>query len=181
MERVAILSPVRQLSFSFVRQQRGPVKYSEADYARWTELYQEGKSFREIEALCGVPYATVAWRVRKKLGITDGRKCGRKKKYAGLSNAGVQRQWQLKEHYGLTLEQYEAKLSEQGGVCAICGKPPLGGSTSTASLHVDHDHVTGEIRALLCHKCNPAIGQFSDDPALLERAAAYLRRYQEAV
>jgi hypothetical protein len=42
-------------------------------------------------------------------------------------------------------------------------------------LAIDHDHVTGDIRGLLCHACNVALGLLNDDPELLEAAAGYLR------
>lgn len=48
-------------------------------------------------------------------------------------------------------------LDAQGGVCDICGSPESGWSTSPF-LHVDHDHVTGENRGLLCHQCNIGVG-----------------------
>lgn len=60
-------------------------------------------------------------------------------------------------------------LARQGGGCRICGKRP-----GKISLHVDHDHETGEIRGLLCVGCNNALGQFHDDPALIQRAIEYL-------
>src|SRR5438094_9480440 len=56
----------------------------------------------------------------------------------------------LKRKFGISLEQYEEMLAKQGGVCAICGAPPPEGT----SLHVDHDHETGEVRGLLCFPCN---------------------------
>ena len=180
MEQVAIFSRMGQISFSFMYKQRGPIKYSEEDYMRWVDLYKEGKSFREIAEVCDVPFATIAWRVRKKLGITDGRTCGRKKKYHGLSNADVQRQWQLKDHYGLSLVEREEMEKAQGGVCAICGDPPRGGKTAWARLNVDHDHKGGKVRALLCADCNHGIGKLKDNPILLEKAAAYIRAHQEA-
>ena len=52
----------------------------------------------------------------------------------------------LKRKYGLTLEEYDAMLEAQGGVCAICGEP----RPEERTLHVDHDHETGAIRGLLC-------------------------------
>ena len=55
--------------------------------------------------------------------------------------------------YGITAEQYNKMLAEQNGVCAICGRPP-----KTKRLHVDHDHKTGKIRALLCMMCNTKLG-----------------------
>lgn len=75
-----------------------------------------------------------------------------------------------KVKYGITLEQREALLRAQDGVCAICEQVELIG----IGLAVDHDHVTGKIRGLLCMRCNTALGRFRDDPKLLRRAAEYL-------
>jgi len=84
----------------------------------------------------------------------------------------------LREH-GLTPATYRAMLCAQGGVCAICGKAETAKRNGkTAWLSVDHDHGTGRVRQLLCSACNTAIGMFRDDPELLERAAAYLRRHR---
>ena len=55
----------------------------------------------------------------------------------------------------MTLEDYERMFDAQGGVCAICGKP----RPEERTLHVDHDHETGEIRGLLCFSCNNALGR----------------------
>lgn len=77
----------------------------------------------------------------------------------------------------MTLEQYDELFYEQGGGCAICGSEESGRST-TDWLHVDHDHVTGEIRGLLCNRCNVGLGSFTDDLELLLNAVEYLRSYQ---
>jgi len=84
--------------------------------------------------------------------------------------------------YGIEWEQYEKMLAEQGGVCAICQRPPTGRGTSGQRLHVDHDHSCcpgnrscGKcVRALLCTNCNRGIGYFQDNPALLRVAINYL-------
>ena len=82
--------------------------------------------------------------------------------------------------YGVTPEWYATKLVEQGNRCAICGRtPPPGGRKSASRLHVDHCHDSGQVRDLLCNRCNPGLGHFLNDPALLEAAAAYLRRHQQ--
>lgn len=77
--------------------------------------------------------------------------------------------------YGLSTADYEQLLTSQGGVCAICRKPPLGQTRNDATLHVDHDHDKGSVRGLLCRNCNLGIGFFEDDPALMESAILYLR------
>jgi len=77
----------------------------------------------------------------------------------------------LKRKYGITLEQYDELLAEQGGGCGICGRLPR----DDISLHVDHDHLTGAIRGLLCFRCNNALGDFEDDYERLSAAVRYLR------
>ena len=68
-----------------------------------------------------------------------------------------------------TEEERRALLDRQGGVCAICGKQNRG------RLFVDHDHATGEIRGLLCLRCNWQLAAWIR-PEWLDAAAAYLRR-----
>lgn len=51
--------------------------------------------------------------------------------------------------------------------CQICG-------IYAKSLHIDHNHSTGKIRGVLCHKCNRALGFFNDDSSLLRKAGEYL-------
>ena len=73
-----------------------------------------------------------------------------------------------RKQLGVTVEQYDALLAAQGGGCAICGNPP-----KTRRLHVDHDHKTGRVRGLLCHRCNRALPNWVTE-RWLYRAAAYL-------
>lgn len=79
----------------------------------------------------------------------------------------------LLKTYGITWDEYDFLLSCQDGRCAICqGKP------RKYALAVDHDHKTGEIRGLLCSKCNhKLLGSANDDPARLRRAADYLEEF----
>lgn len=89
------------------------------------------------------------------------------------------RRHQLRSLYGLTVEQYNALLREQAGVCAVCGKgePNAHGRTGKQfRLSVDHCHETGEVRGLLCQSCNRAIGLLGDDPTLMRKAISYLLR-----
>lgn len=66
---------------------------------------------------------------------------------------------------------YDAVLRDQGGVCAICRKPPKVGGRR---LHIDHDHKTGKVRGLLCARCNRGLAWFCDDPHRLTVASWYL-------
>ena len=77
--------------------------------------------------------------------------------------------------YGFTLADYEVILAAQGGVCKICGATKPGGGPGQRRFYVDHNHRTGEIRGLLCSKCNSGLGYFRDDRSILESAGLYLR------
>ena len=93
------------------------------------------------------------------------RNAAHKKTPAGqISDKG----WRLKKRYKISKEEWLALFTAQGGICAICITNPI--------KHTDHCHYTGTVRGLLCHKCNVGIGLFRDDPALLARAIAYLKR-----
>jgi hypothetical protein len=74
----------------------------------------------------------------------------------------------FKRVYGISLEDYDVMFERQGGACAICKRTGV-------TLCVDHCHLTGEVRGLLCIRCNSAIGFCSDDPAVLLAAAEYLQ------
>ena len=77
--------------------------------------------------------------------------------------------------YGLTIDEYEGMLIRQRGLCAICGHAETRLRAGIPQrLHVDHDHVTGRVRGLLCSRCNRGVGAFRDDPAVFRRAARYL-------
>lgn len=84
----------------------------------------------------------------------------------------------LKHKYGISLDEYERLLKDQGG-CGICGvtentsgTPALNGTV--LNFCVDHDHNTGEVRGLLCSKCNRGLGFFEDSKDLLSKAIKYL-------
>jgi hypothetical protein len=73
--------------------------------------------------------------------------------------------------FGITPEEYDARLAAQGGHCAICpSTTPVKGKF----FHVDHDHETGKVRGLLCMNCNTGLGHFKDSTGLLRAAAEYL-------
>lgn len=66
-------------------------------------------------------------------------------------------------------------MEKQNGRCAICGSlPDSPRNHGRESLCVDHNHITDEIRGLLCVSCNAGIGQLADDLDLLRKAVAYL-------
>lgn len=87
----------------------------------------------------------------------------------------------LKSYYGITLEDYALLLGEQDGVCAICGNTETARHKSgeIKSLSVDHDHNTGQIRGLLCYKCNIGLGHFGDNMEYLQKAICYLSQTEK--
>lgn len=78
----------------------------------------------------------------------------------------------LKKFYNMTLEQYDNLVIFQSNKCAICDQKEKN------DLSVDHNHITGEIRGLLCQMCNKALGLFKTDlgPELLEKAIKYIKK-----
>jgi len=83
----------------------------------------------------------------------------------------TQKYKRLKKLYGLELEEYDRLVEIAGGKCQICGVP---GIETSKGLVVDHDHETGDVRGLLCTRCNVGLGQFGDDMNLLNKALNYL-------
>lgn len=92
------------------------------------------------------------------------------------------RERNLKAKYGLSIDEYNSILEKQNGRCAICkclptvemvnrkGSRPIVFDT----LVVDHDHISGKVRGLLCRKCNIALGHFQDNVETLANAITYL-------
>ena len=77
----------------------------------------------------------------------------------------------LRQHHGITLEEFTQLFKHQNNSCKICGitEPPVKG------WHVDHDHLTQHIRGILCHHCNVGIGHFKENITFLKNAINYLK------
>lgn len=84
-----------------------------------------------------------------------------------------QRGYHYKRLYGITIEERDAMLQAQGGVCLCCQSVP---TTSKTPWHVDHNHKTGAVRGILCLHCNITLGHARDNPELLRKLADYLER-----
>jgi hypothetical protein len=85
-----------------------------------------------------------------------------------IKHHGSTRNFWLKRRYGVDAVTVEWLILQQGDVCALCGtgKPE----------HVDHDHVTGVVRGILCFNCNRGIAKFMEDVDVMKRAIRYLKR-----
>lgn len=82
----------------------------------------------------------------------------------------------LKCHYGISIDEYNIMLKQQNNKCAICDSFVVGGGGGK-NFYVDHNHITGKIRGLLCHKCNTSLGVFKDSMELLLKTVAYFKRF----
>lgn len=81
------------------------------------------------------------------------------------------RNWHLKKKYGISLEQFEFMLRQQGFACAVCGSGDTG---SGLDWNVDHCHATGKVRGLLCTGCNTGLGGFRDNAKIMKAAIKYV-------
>jgi 23S rRNA G2069 N7-methylase RlmK/C1962 C5-methylase RlmI len=81
---------------------------------------------------------------------------------------------ELERVYGISLDQYNAMLLVQEEKCAICEKEFA--NNQRRNLYVDHCHISGKVRGLLCQKCNQGLGLFDDNISFLEKAVSYLQR-----
>jgi hypothetical protein len=86
-----------------------------------------------------------------------------------------QRRYELKRKFGITWDDYERMKQAQGHSCAICKTTSPGGR---GDWHVDHDHNTGRVRALLCWACNVGLGSFKDNINNLAQAISYLTKHK---
>jgi len=101
-----------------------------------------------------------ARQLAKNHGVTEERK-------AIVKNA------KLKATYGITLEQYNTMIVNQGNRCKICNKSFIN-EDKILRINIDHDHITGKIRGILCSKCNSILGYASDNITILMNAVKYL-------
>jgi hypothetical protein len=145
-------------------------EYREKIKAHRQERYATDELFREKRRADGRKrYANNAeYRAR--------RKARQRERYATDSEYRAKRKTKgrvqrLKHKYGLTTEQFNELLHQQNHACGICERP------FHRTPHIDHCHVTGLVRGLLCHTCNVGLGHFDDNPALLVKAARYLARW----
>lgn len=112
------------------------------------------------------------------------------RQYAADTTSGKQRSRKstLGRYFGMTVEQYEARVVEQNGRCAVCKRTPEESDPRRKQLCVDHDHSCcpgvkscGKcIRGLVCHSCNVSMGHFQDSPTVLQAAIDYLNKHKAA-
>lgn len=87
--------------------------------------------------------------------------------------------YHLRKKFGITIEDYYRMSEAQGGVCAICGKPPE--ENDGRRLHVDHIPGTEprKIRALLCFDCNTGLGKAHESVEILQKMIDYVNTHND--
>ncbi len=108
------------------------------------------------------------------------KKCCNERQRSKMSPHDYRRQ-NLKAFYGMTPSQYDRMLAGQGGVCAACGQPETtrNNQGGVRTLSVDHNHLTGEIRGLLCTTCNISYGMLQESPDRIRKLLAYAERIEK--
>jgi hypothetical protein len=97
----------------------------------------------------------------------------RKNANARQERKDYRKNWALQKKYGITLLEYHQMMILQNGRCAIC-------NVTMKRPHVDHDHISGNVRGLLCKPCNQGIGFLKENIVILTKATEYLRKYAPA-
>jgi hypothetical protein len=90
------------------------------------------------------------------------------KGYRDKLDTATRRNYRMRHTYGISEEEYQAKLKELDNCCEICG------DKQCAPLHVDHCHASGQVRGYLCKHCNTGLGHFKDKQDVLFKAITYL-------
>ena len=91
-----------------------------------------------------------------------------------------QKKWKqhLSYAYGMTLEEYQQRLTDQNNCCAICTRQFEGRGATRTGPCVDHCHVTGKVRKIICTRCNQLLGAVNDSIEILAAAVNYLKDHQ---
>ncbi|MFJ6508650.1 endonuclease VII domain-containing protein [Streptomyces sp. NPDC091879] len=150
----------------------GQEKDSEEDFYKTKRKKADGSV-----ATYTMPYCKVCWGLRAKTHRDNMTPEQRKQYDSRHRTPEAYRRRNLMRQYGITPEQFDAMLADQGGVCAICGNAP-----GERAFHVDHDHACcagrrscGEcLRGLLCTHCNSLLAYARDNTKYLHKAIEYL-------
>lgn len=123
---------------------------------------------------CGKAY-TNAWHHRNKAVANE------KRRQWGAANGDRIHARHIRKRYGMDVDDFLALLERQEDCCLICLGlfDFVGYHKSDKSPVVDHDHVSGKVRGLICKKCNIALGCFRDSPQVVASALRYLRLRKE--
>ncbi len=140
------------------------------DNYRAVEEIRSGKPYAYVKTICRDCETRDRGVARRKNRDRDNARRRRNASYGKYKNEN------LKKHYGITLEQFEAMSQAQDNKCGICLQEvnEIHKSGRQMPLTVDHCHSTGKVRGLLCGGCNRGLGDFKDNIDFLKAAIKYL-------
>ena len=97
------------------------------------------------------------------------------------NNPNANRNKHYKKRYGITVEEYESMAKAQNYLCAICERPEtkLRKDGTVMILSVDHDHLTGQVRDLLCSKCNILLGFLETGNVTFSQLIHYIKKHND--
>lgn len=122
-------------------------------------------SYGSMCEVCSSEYTKLRWASRteeERETIREGQRIW------NANNKEKLRDKALERKYGLSRDEFEDLAESQQFLCKICG-------FDTDKFFVDHDHITGKVRGLLCHNCNTLLGHAKDNPQILQSAISYLK------
>ena len=109
----------------------------------------------------------------QKRKVIDPERQARKSREYRVKYPDIELRTRLKK-FDLSIEEYNTLIVKQNNRCKLCGKPP-----KNRALAIDHCHITGRIRGLLCVSCNTSLGQLGDSVEAIEKVLVYLSNEQE--
>lgn len=100
-----------------------------------------------------------------------------------VTSREYRRGWHLTKKYSIDAIDFECLWIAFAGKCGICGcdmeMPQNRRGQSPRTVAVDHDHVTGNVRGLLCNRCNKGLGMFEDNIEHMKNAIKWLEMSNE--
>lgn len=94
-----------------------------------------------------------------------------------INNPKKQRQYDISYSYDVTPEELSYLLQWEKGICPICAVELLKFGTGLKEACIDHDHKTKRFRAVICGRCNRALGLIEDQPSISEKLISYLKEH----
>jgi len=176
---------VRKLKPQFIAKSKDRIKYLKQYYQQNKEKFAKNTKAYRTKNKDSLAVKSKEYNIRTK----DRKKEYDKTYYKNNIDKIMEYTWRTKEHsdnyrlskkFGISLEEYNTMLKKQHGVCAICTKEEVIKTKkgNFRKLAVDHDHITGKVRGLLCSNCNTSLGGFQDDIKTLEKALKYLKKHK---
>jgi hypothetical protein len=133
------------------------------------------------------------WQRKMRANLTPDKKEERKQKAyerrtTQLEDPAFRREYRTKAKsrmrkflYGLTTEMFEELIASQNNLCALCHEPFQREARCAKYPAIDHDHITGKVRAVIHANCNIALGLLYDSPEKCRQAALYLEKHREEI